>query len=1027
VSSTVSELARLESRLSQALAEGVSGALGEPELAQLEWRLGVLHGRSGDLDQALAHLSAARRRLATLRDARKLAALDAALGQASAHKGEHERAATFLARAAAAATELGDVDLDARVSTQLGELALRRGEPARAQPRYEDARRHFEKYWDGAELATIYGGLAVIAGALADHEQADRLSEKALEDAEASGDPLVIGRALLRRAHVRQLAGDTRAARRCFRRAIHVLGDHELRRDLAEAYLAYGTFAASQGQEGEIPDGFTDPPAYWLAKAQALFRELGGLGDLERVREAFRRHGRRATDRVAGVEVLRLLEELKQNRVVVQRESRRLIDRATASLDELGAHAPPERGPLVARARDEVHEAERALAHGVGELALAEERFLGALNTVILERENIRTLLELTRSLSLIHDYARLPGDIAKMAAQLTGADRALVALVGDDGKPRVRGAVRLKEDDDGPWRQAIDAAVRPSGGAALLAAPAADERVVADDGEAPRARGARASERAPSEPHAPAGMRLGVALACPLRHGDKVFGAIYADKELCGGVFAERDLDLLSIFAAQVATILENGRVAEELRLAARTRAATLEAISDGVLKLVASGVVTSINAAAMRMLGVSAGADLRSLRLASFPDLAFLGGCMARGEEFDGRLVRLSSGDHLANGRVVRTESGEIEGMVVTLTEMKRATSLAQRIVGMAARFTFADIVGGSPLLRRRLQLAEAAARSDSNVLVTGESGTGKELLAQAIHNAGPRSGGPFVGINCAAIPRELLESELFGYEAGAFTGAKRGGHPGKFELAEGGTILLDEIGDMPLEMQAKLLRVLQEKRVQRLGGTKEIPLDTRVIATTNRDLGEDAARGRFRQDLFFRLRVIHVELPPLRARPDDIPVLVDHFLELFSARLGKQVRGVAPHVLDVLVSYAWPGNVRELEHVLEGEINLATPAQELLTEVPIMLESAPPSSFAEGSLDGSFPPPRATPVPLRSGEGGLLSLEENEKQLLLAALAQHHGSVPEVARALGVSRGTVYNKMRKFQIDPDAYRSA
>jgi sigma-54 dependent transcriptional regulator, acetoin dehydrogenase operon transcriptional activator AcoR len=488
--------------------------------------------------------------------------------------------------------------------------------------------------------------------------------------------------------------------------------------------------------------------------------------------------------------------------------------------------------------------------------------------------------------------------------------------------------------------------------------------------------------------------------------------------------VFAERDLDLLSIFAAQVATILENARVTEELRLEARTRAATLEAISEGVLKLAASGAVTSINAAAVRMLGVASASA--PLRLASFPELGFLGGCMARGEELDGRPVRLASGDHLANGRVVRTEAGEIEGMVVTLTEMKRATSLAQRIVGSTARFTFADIVGDSRTLRRRLQLAEAAARSDSNVLITGESGTGKELLAQAIHNAGARAGGPFVGINCAAIPRELLESELFGYEAGAFTGAKRGGHPGKFELAEGGTILLDEIGDMPLEMQAKLLRVLQEKRVQRLGSSKEIPLDTRVIATTNRDLTEDAARGRFRQDLFFRLRVIHVELPPLRARPEDIPVLVEHFLQLFSARLGKQVRGVTPEVMNVLAAYAWPGNVRELEHVLEGEVNLAAPAQQLLSEVPIMLESAARLvPFGDGSFDGapSFRVPRATLPP----GTGVVSLEESERQLLLAALEQHRGSVPEVARALGVSRGTVYNKMKKYQIDPDAYRGA
>jgi transcriptional regulator with PAS, ATPase and Fis domain/tetratricopeptide (TPR) repeat protein len=1001
------------------IAEGLSDA----EAAQAALRLGTLHARVGELDQALVHLTAARRGFGAQKDARRIALADAQVGAVCHAKGELERAQAFLERAAGAARRHGDSDLAARVHNHLADVAERRGDVARAREHWEEARRHFEKFWDGAELSRIYCGLARQAALNTDHEQADRLTSKALEDAEAAGDQLYLGRALLARAVVCHAAGNLREAKRAYRRAISVLSDNDFRRDLAEAYLAYGMFVGEAMDQ--LPDGFTDPPAFWLAKAQSLFRDLGGLGDLERVREAFRRHGRRATDKIAEVEVLRLLEELKQGRLAVHRESQRLADHALGSLDQIASHAPPELAAEVEGARQEVTRTERALAGHVDQMALAEERFLGALNTVILERENIRTLLELTRSLSAVNDYARLPQDIAKMAAQLCGADRAVVAVVGDDGKLRLRGAVRFEETEPPTWRGAAELALQ-NGGQPVLVTPSMDDAptrplptpsTTADD-TTPRSR------RQPDEAERSKEHRLGVAMVCPLRVADKSFGVLYCDKELCGGVFAERDLDLLSIFAAQAATILENGRVAEELRLAARTRTATLEAISDGVLKIVASGVVTMVNAAALRMLGISAGTDLRQLRLASFPDLAFLGGCIARGEDFDGRVVRVASGELLVNGRIVRGDDGGIEGIVVTLTEMKRATSLAQKIVGSPARFTFGDIIGSSGALRRRLQLAEAAARSDSNVLVTGESGTGKELLAQAIHNAGPRASGPFVGINCAAIPRELLESELFGYEAGAFTGAKRGGHPGKFELAEGGTILLDEIGDMPLEMQAKLLRVLQEKRVQRLGGTKEIPLDTRVIATTNRDLTEDVERGRFRQDLFYRLRVIHVELPPLRQRPEDIPVLVEHFLQLFSARMGKQVRGVTPYVLDVLLAYPWPGNIRELEHVLEGEVNLATPSQELLHEVPVMLESArtrpggvrlpaPPAELAQGTLDRFTPP------------GGVVSLEESEKQLLLAALTQHKGSVPDVARALGVSRGTVYNKMKKFQIDPSQYR--
>src|SRR5262249_27216469 len=201
----------------------------------------------------------------------------------------------------------------------------------------------------------------------------------------------------------------------------------------------------------------------------------------------------------------------------------------------------------------------------------------------------------------------------------------------------------------------------------------------------------------------------------------------------------------------------------------------------------------------------------------------------------------------------------------------------------------------------------------------------------------SASARAGGPFVGINCAAIPRELLESELFGYEGGAFTGAKRGGHPGKFELAEGGTILLDEIGDMPIEMQAKLLRVLQEKRVHRIGGTREVELNARVIATTNRDLDEEAEKGRFRRELLFRLKVSHIQLPAVRERSSDVPLLVSHYLSLFAARLGKNVRALAPHVMEALMRHHWPGNIRELENVLEAEVNLATEDQVVLDQVP------------------------------------------------------------------------------------------
>jgi len=558
---------------------------------------------------------------------------------------------------------------------------------------------------------------------------------------------------------------------------------------------------------------------------------------------------------------------------------------------------------------------------------------------------------------------------------------------------------VRISADDKHEWRAAVEKCMHSK--SALFLQRKSDEQPGGDP---------RSPERG--------SLRLAYAICVPLRHAQTVFGAVYVDKELCGGVFTERDLDLLVIFCSQVATILENTRIAEELRLAARQKAATLEAITDGVVALDSSGHVASINAVAARILGVGTEQATR-MGIAELPDLGFLKATLEQGEDFDSRVTRVGPGEYLVNARAVRGDAGKVASVVATFTEMKRATSIAQKIVGTPARYSLGDIIGTSQAIRKRLQLAEAAARSDSSVLITGESGTGKEVLAQAIHNASARASGPFVGINCAAIPRELLESELFGYEGGAFTGAKRGGHPGKFELAEGGTILLDEIGDMPLEMQAKLLRVLQERRVQRIGGTRDIKLDARVIATTNRDLTEDVQRGRFRQDLFFRLKVIHIPLPALRERAQDIPLLVEHYLQLFAVRLGKKVGGVSAEVMEAFLSYSWPGNIRELENVLEGEVNLCPPSNELLDQIP---EALGRSGIGRRlGVVGAAMAGGGTVV------SGVTSLENAERELLLAALEEHNGSIPDVARALGVSRGTVYNKMKKFAINPEEFRKS
>lgn len=264
-------------------------------------------------------------------------------------------------------------------------------------------------------------------------------------------------------------------------------------------------------------------------------------------------------------------------------------------------------------------------------------------------------------------------------------------------------------------------------------------------------------------------------------------------------------------------------------------------------------------------------------------------------------------------------------IAGAVLTLSDIHNIRTVVNEMTGMQGNTTFEAIIGESEAMLDVKQQALKMAQGDSNILIQGESGTGKEVFARAIHSASARAPGSFVGINCAAIPEMLLESELFGYEQGAFTGARKGGKPGKFELAEGGTLFLDEIGDMPLHLQVKLLRVLQERCLERVGGTTTIHLNVRIIAATNQDLEAKVRAGEFRRDLFYRLNVIPIFIPPLRERKKDVTVLSKYFLLNYNHKLKKDILNFSPGALEVLGGYSWPGNVRELENAVEYAVNI------------------------------------------------------------------------------------------------------
>ncbi len=314
--------------------------------------------------------------------------------------------------------------------------------------------------------------------------------------------------------------------------------------------------------------------------------------------------------------------------------------------------------------------------------------------------------------------------------------------------------------------------------------------------------------------------------------------------------------------------------------------------------------------------------------------------------------------------------------------------------------------DLASKAPAMQAVFELARSAARSNSTILILGESGTGKEVLARAIHAESPRSAGPFVEVSCAALTETLLESELFGHEKGSFTGATAR-RKGKFEAAHQGTLFLDEVGDIGPKLQLDLLRVLEERRFHRIGGNEPVEVDVRIVAATNKDLQKAVAAGSFREDLFYRLNVIPVRLPPLRERREDIPLLVEHFLERLSAELGREIEGVSPEAMNALATQPWPGNVRELRNVLErGAVVARGPVIEL---IDLGLDAPP--------LGGG-----ATPGPGQAASPDE-SLDEVERRHISAVLAHTGFNVSQSARVLGVDRVTLYNKMRKYGLKRDA----
>jgi PAS domain S-box-containing protein len=427
---------------------------------------------------------------------------------------------------------------------------------------------------------------------------------------------------------------------------------------------------------------------------------------------------------------------------------------------------------------------------------------------------------------------------------------------------------------------------------------------------------------------------------------------------------------------------------------------------IPHGIFTVDADGQITSFNAAAERITGWrrqdAIGRRCREVFLANHCENGcFLFESIEEGEphrDQEVRIVRRDGSELLVEVSTagLRNEEGVVAGGVEMFRDLSDVDTLRRQI---HAGYTCEDIVSKSAAMRGVRELLPLVANSDSTVLIEGEPGTGKELVARAIHNLGPRRDAPFVAVNCGALPDTLVESELFGHVRGAFTDAKRD-KKGRFAMAEGGTLLLDEIGDVSPAVQVKLLRVLQEREYLPLGSSQPMKTNVRVLAATNRDLALEAMNGRFRQDLFYRLNVVRVALPPLRSRVDDVPLMVDHFIDRFNTLQGRRIRGISERAMKTLMAHAFPGNVRELENAIEHAFVVCAGNTIRVEDLPAHIRGeAIDTTRRVVSVHGP--------------------LEAAETAAIREALTRHGGNRTRAAEDLGISRNTLWRKMKKHGI--------
>lgn len=448
--------------------------------------------------------------------------------------------------------------------------------------------------------------------------------------------------------------------------------------------------------------------------------------------------------------------------------------------------------------------------------------------------------------------------------------------------------------------------------------------------------------------------------------------------------------------------------RVIEEQELRYETISVVVESSAHGIMTVSKSGVIMNINHAARRLLGISKQVvGLHYEGNVPFPDLIHQ---TLSGKHFNNYLFEYNGSYLVLNSLPIMLED-MAHGMVINIQGAEDVQTLENKLRkrtsgrGQIAKYHFRDIIGTSPEITQAKHKAMLYAGVDSTVMISGQSGTGKELFAQSIHNASQRRNAPFVAVNCAAFPESLLESELFGYEKGAFTGANSEGKAGIFEQAHKGTIFLDEIGEMPLSLQSRLLRVLQEREVVRLGGKTVIPVDIRVITATNRDLFSEMLQGKFRRDLYYRLNVLPLHLPSLQQRQCDIPMLADVFLKSFCEKYGRNISGFSTQAVELLKSHNYYGNIRELSNVVERAVILSQNSR--LSEQDIQSIWSDPFSMEP------YPSPENDPLQVQYRR----EADQLERTQITQALEHSSGNLQRAAQLLGISRTTLWRRMKKY----------